>query len=68
MVFVEEMKSIKAELKVAENDSENPLAFVPGLPVGIRFCITLHNTSSADRLWRRMSVGGTSPQCVLRYV
>jgi integrator complex subunit 4 len=64
MVFVKEMKSIKAELKVAGNGSENPLTFVPGLPVGIRFCITLHNTSSTDRLWLRMSVGGTSLQYV----
>lgn len=59
---LKEMKSIKAELKVAGNDSENPLAFIPGLPIGIRFCITLHNTSSTDRLWLRMSVGGGPPQ------
>lgn len=59
---LKEMKSIKAELKVAGDDSENPLAFIPGLPIGIRFCITLHNTSSTDRLWLRMSVGGGPPQ------
>lgn len=58
MEFVKEMKSIKAELKMAGNDSESPLTFVPGLPVGIRCCVTLHNTSSTDRLWLRMSVGG----------
>ncbi|KAJ4764135.1 Integrator complex subunit 4 [Rhynchospora pubera] len=62
--FVREMKPIKAELKVVGDDSENPLTFVPGLPAGIRLWITLHNTSSTDRLWLHMSVRGRRPQYV----
>ncbi|KAJ3699450.1 hypothetical protein LUZ61_003155 [Rhynchospora tenuis] len=62
--FIREMKPIKAELKVVGDDSDNPLTFVPGLPIGIRFWITLHNTSSSDRLWLHMSVRGGRPQYV----
>ncbi|XP_019705913.1 protein SIEL isoform X3 [Elaeis guineensis] len=57
VAFTGRFKCIKAELQVFGNDSENPLPFVPGLPVGITFQITVHNISTNDRLWLRMAVG-----------
>ncbi|KAG1354165.1 protein SIEL [Cocos nucifera] len=55
--FAGRFRCIKAELQVFGNDSENPLPFVSGLPVGITFQITVHNISNSDRLWLRMAVG-----------
>lgn len=57
VAFAGRFRCIKAELQVFGNDSENPLPFVSGLPVGITFQITVHNISNSDRLWVRMAVG-----------
>lgn len=54
IVFSGGFKHIKAEVHVPDNDSENPLLFIPGLPVGITFHITLYNNSIKDRVWLRM--------------
>ncbi|XP_062210807.1 protein SIEL-like isoform X2 [Phragmites australis] len=51
------LKRICAVLQVSDNDSENPLSYVCGLPVGVRFRISLWNISSHHRLWIRMIVG-----------
>ncbi|XP_072976272.1 protein SIEL isoform X2 [Typha angustifolia] len=55
--LVGKFKNIKAEVQALDNDSENPLIYVSGLPVGIRFRITLYNISDQDRLWLCMVVG-----------
>ena len=46
-----------AVLKVRDTDSENPLSYVRGLPMGVSFDISLFNISSRDRIWLRMIVG-----------
>lgn len=46
-----------AVLKVCDTDSENPLSYVRGLPVGVSFDISLFNISSHDRIWFRMIAG-----------
>uniref|UniRef100_A0A0A9HPM4 Uncharacterized protein n=1 Tax=Arundo donax TaxID=35708 RepID=A0A0A9HPM4_ARUDO len=51
------LKAISAVLQVCDNDSENPLLYVCGLPVGVSFKISLMNISSHHRLWLRMIVG-----------
>ncbi|XP_043713913.1 protein SIEL [Telopea speciosissima] len=50
-------KHIKAEVDVPHNDSENPLTFISGLPVGVTFQISLYNSAWEDRLWLKMAVG-----------
>ncbi|WOL01941.1 protein SIEL isoform X3 [Canna indica] len=50
-------KQKKAEVQVVGNDSENPLTFVSGLPVGIPFHITLYDILNSDRLWLLMAIG-----------
>ncbi|KAK3032868.1 hypothetical protein RJ639_037045, partial [Escallonia herrerae] len=55
-VFCGELRYVEAELEVRGNDLEQPRPFVPGLPVGIPFSITLYNTSSKSRLWLRMTM------------
>lgn len=50
-------KHIQAELLVTGNNSENPLLYVSGLPVGITFQITLYNVSNKNTLWLQMAVG-----------
>ncbi|KAK9290186.1 hypothetical protein L1049_008352 [Liquidambar formosana] len=54
-MFCGRLKHIKAELEIPDNDSENPLPFVSGLPVGIPFKITLYNVLREKRLWLRMA-------------
>ncbi|TXG58901.1 hypothetical protein EZV62_016730 [Acer yangbiense] len=49
------LRHINAELEIPDNPSENPLPFVSGLPVGIPMDITLHNISTENRLWLRIS-------------
>ncbi|KAK7273765.1 hypothetical protein RIF29_14828 [Crotalaria pallida] len=49
------IKHLKAELSVPNNDLEHPFPYVSGLPVGIPCDITVHNVSSRNRLWLRMS-------------
>ncbi|XVE97156.1 hypothetical protein REPUB_Repub02eG0286900 [Reevesia pubescens] len=55
---------INAELKVPGNDSENPLPFIPGIPASIPLTITLHNASSENRFWLRLSMSEESTQFV----
>lgn len=59
IVFSGGFKHIKAEIHVPDNDSENPLLFIPGLPVGITFQITLYNISIKNRVWLRMVMEGS---------
>lgn len=56
------LKHVKAELDVPRNDFENPLNFVPGLPVGISCQITLHNILTESRLWLTMTPDDGSTQ------
>ncbi|CAN0927885.1 Protein SIEL [Linum grandiflorum] len=53
---------VRAELDVLGNDSENPLQFVAGLPVAIPLEIVLHNVSSGNRLWLRITADGEVTQ------
>ncbi|KAA8517473.1 hypothetical protein F0562_017766 [Nyssa sinensis] len=55
-VFCGNLKHVKAELDVHDNDYENPFPFISGLPVGIPLEISLYNISSESRLWLRMTV------------
>ena len=63
-VFCGRLEHIKAELDVQDNDFENPLCFVPGLPVGISCWITLHNVLVESRLWLKMTMDDVSTQFV----
>ncbi|KAG6437044.1 hypothetical protein SASPL_101951 [Salvia splendens] len=60
-----ELKHLDAEVDVCGNDFRKPLPFIPGLPVGIPFEITLHNISSEIKLWLAISVGERSTQFCL---
>lgn len=51
------LKHVKAELEVCNNSYENPLGFLPGLPVGVPFEIKLYNVSCESRLWLKMTLG-----------
>lgn len=51
------LNAISAVLQVWDNDSENPLSYVSGLPVGVSFYISLCNISNHHRLWLRMIAG-----------
>lgn len=64
IVLSGEIKHLEAELNVHDNDFQNPLPFVSGLPVGIPFEITLYNLTPEKRLWLTMSVDGNSTQFV----
>lgn len=50
-------KQKKVEVQVIGNDSENPLTFIPGLPVGIPFHITIYEVLNNDRLWILVEMG-----------
>nr|XP_043611139.1 protein SIEL [Erigeron canadensis] len=50
------MKYMKAEVDIGVNDWSTPLHFVPGLPVGIRLKIRLHNTPIDTKLWLVMTL------------
>lgn len=63
-VFCGRLDHIVAELVFPNNDSENPLRFVPCLPVGIPCEIVLHNVSSENKLWLRMTMDDESTQFV----
>lgn len=63
-LFHGEIRHVNALLEVHNNDCENHLPFVSGLPVGIPFHITLYNTSCEERLWLRMSVNKDYTQFV----
>ncbi|KAK4834531.1 hypothetical protein QYF36_024374 [Acer negundo] len=58
------LRHINAVLDIPDNSSENPLPFVSGLPVGIPMDITLHNISTENRLWLRISMSEESNQFV----
>ncbi|CAN6307057.1 unnamed protein product [Urochloa humidicola] len=49
------LKVTSAVLQVCDNNSENPLSYICGLPVGVSFNTSLWNISSNHRLWLRMS-------------
>lgn len=58
------LKHMHAELDVSDNSSENPVFFVPGLPVAIPLEITLYNITSENKLWVRMTIGEESTHFV----
>ncbi|KAJ0087630.1 hypothetical protein Patl1_31437 [Pistacia atlantica] len=58
------LRHIKAELDVPDNSTENPVTFVSGLPVAIPLEITLHNISSENRLWLRITMSEESTQFI----
>uniref|UniRef100_A0A0A0LS72 Integrator complex subunit 4/Protein SIEL C-terminal Ig-like domain-containing protein n=1 Tax=Cucumis sativus TaxID=3659 RepID=A0A0A0LS72_CUCSA len=60
----EELKHIKAELVISDNNYEKPLYFVPGLPVGIPCQIILHNVPSERKLWFRITMDNVTSQFV----
>ncbi|EOY07059.1 ARM repeat superfamily protein, putative isoform 1 [Theobroma cacao] len=55
---------LNAELEVPGNDSESPLPFISGIPASIPLVITLHNISSDNKLWLRISMSEESTQFV----
>ncbi|GAB2299207.1 hypothetical protein Dimus_033279 [Dionaea muscipula] len=57
---LERIRHKKAELLIPGFDGENPLTFIPGLPVGIPLDITVHNATSKDRLWLILSLDESS--------
>lgn len=59
-----DLKYFDAEVEVFNNDFQNPLPFISGLPVGIPLNITLHNISSETRLWLAINLGEKSTQFV----
>ncbi|XP_060674160.1 protein SIEL isoform X1 [Ziziphus jujuba] len=63
-VFCGALKHIKAEIDVPDNNLENPISFVSGLPVGIPCQITLHNILKESRLWLKMRMDDESTQFV----
>ncbi|XP_060213617.1 protein SIEL isoform X2 [Lycium barbarum] len=50
------LKYMEAELHCQGNEFQNPLPFISGLPVGVSLDITLHNISSENMLWIKMSL------------
>ncbi|XP_078436202.1 ARM repeat superfamily protein [Wolffia australiana] len=54
------LRARKSELRARVVDREFPLAFVPGLPVGIPLDITLQNICDSDSVWLRMTGGGAT--------
>ncbi|XP_019162591.1 PREDICTED: protein SIEL isoform X2 [Ipomoea nil] len=56
LVLPGKLKYIEAEMDVQGTDFQNPLPFIPGLPVGISLAITVHNVSVEKRLWIKMSL------------
>ncbi|CAL4938832.1 unnamed protein product [Urochloa decumbens] len=51
------LKATSAVLQVCDSNSESPLSYICGLPVGVKFNISLWNIASHHRLWLRMSIG-----------
>lgn len=56
LVLPGKLKYIEAEMDVQGTDFQNPLPFIPGLPVGVSLAITVHNVSVEKRLWIKMSL------------
>jgi len=61
------LKVISAMLRVCDNDSENPLQYICGLPVGVSFKISLWNISGHHRLWLRMTIGESVQHTFLEF-
>lgn len=55
------VKHVKAELDVVDNDCENPLSYVSGLPIGIPLQMSLYNMVGENRVWVRMRVNKEEP-------
>ncbi|CAN4125951.1 unnamed protein product [Withania somnifera] len=64
VVSLGNLKYMEAELHFQGNEIQNPLPFISGLPVGLSLDITLHNISSENRLWLKMSLEETLIQFV----
>ncbi|KAL0347523.1 UNVERIFIED_CONTAM: protein SIEL [Sesamum calycinum] len=64
IVLSGELKYLDAEVDVCAYEFQDPLPFIPGLPVGMPFDITLYNISSETRLWLTISLGEKSAQFV----
>ncbi|WVZ56513.1 hypothetical protein U9M48_007030 [Paspalum notatum var. saurae] len=60
------LKAITAVLQVSDNNSENPLLYVCGLPVGVSFNIFLRNISSHHKLWICMTIDEAEVQGALQ--
>ncbi|CAN6320448.1 unnamed protein product, partial [Urochloa humidicola] len=61
------LKVTSAVLQVCDNNSENPLSYICGLPVGVSFNTSLWNISSHHRLWLRMSTGESVQHTFLEF-
>ncbi|KAF8718692.1 hypothetical protein HU200_024993 [Digitaria exilis] len=61
------LKAISAVFQVCDNNSENPLSYICGLPVGVSFNISLWNISSNNRLWLHMSIGESVQHTFLEF-
>lgn len=59
-----ELNYMDAELDVCNNDFQNPLPFISGLPVGIPVDITLYNISAETRLWLAIALSENYTQFV----
>ncbi|KAL3633347.1 hypothetical protein CASFOL_000597 [Castilleja foliolosa] len=64
ILFSGQLKHLEAFVDVFDNDFQNPLPFVPGLPVGLPLNITLYNISSETRLWVAITLGGKATHFV----
>ncbi|KAH6769311.1 hypothetical protein C2S51_014647, partial [Perilla frutescens var. frutescens] len=64
MVLSGELKYLDAEVDVCDNDFQNPLPFIRGLPIGIPIEITLYNIPSETKLWLAISLGEKLTQFV----
>ncbi|KAK9057864.1 hypothetical protein SSX86_022703 [Deinandra increscens subsp. villosa] len=49
------LRHMRAEVEIQDNDWLNPVPFVAGLPVGIPLKLKLHNTPLEAKLWVSMS-------------
>ncbi|KAI4356079.1 hypothetical protein L6164_000129 [Bauhinia variegata] len=61
-VFRGNIRPLKAELRIPDNNMEHPLSFVSGLPVATPCEIKLYNISTENRLWLSMSMDDGSTQ------
>ncbi|KZV48740.1 integrator complex subunit 4 [Dorcoceras hygrometricum] len=64
IVLSGEIKYMVADVNIFENSFENPITFVPGLPVGLSLEITLYNISCEARLWLTMTLTEKSTQFI----
>ncbi|KAF4401381.1 hypothetical protein G4B88_001575 [Cannabis sativa] len=64
IMFVGRLKYLNTELIIPNNGPENPIIYVPGLPVGIACQITIHNISVESRLWLKMTMDDGSTQFI----